>query len=182
MHESLGVNGDIWSLHVEPEIYDFPRLPIIPKTELYARVPFHEAFDVPEVLRMAAAVGSLPNNQSMYLVDFVSKTKPDADLYHLEELDNAAHLEASNAEGFLLYFRGDLDPAGYNRSFCVWRNMMDAKYASGLPAHAKAARSADKMYDFYRVTMREAWLQPSGGGFSFGEELSHTVGSDSLIY
>lgn len=163
----------------QKEIEDeFPRLPVVPRTEYYGRVPFDQAFDVPQILQLAAQRRDLPYGATMYVVDFASKAKAAADHLELIKLDNAAHREAAESDGFLIYFRGDKDPGGYTRSFCVWESLPHAKLASRKPAHSEAALAADTMYDFYQVTMREARLVPTVMGYEFGPEAIHAVGED----
>jgi hypothetical protein len=169
-------SGDSWA--PETEIPDFPKLPIIPKTEYYGRIPFAQAFDVPSILQMAAEKRQLAYGTGFYLVDFASQAKPNADYNLLSRLDKAAHSEAEKSEGFLLYFRGDLDPDGYTRSFCVWENKELAKAASNKPAHHLAAKAAKTHYDYYQISMRQARLVPTIAGYEFDHEVIHTVGNN----
>jgi hypothetical protein len=178
MHEALPAGGNFSHQNFIEE--EFPRLPLVPSAEFYARIPFEQAFDVTEILYLASSKKELPYGQPMYVVDFASRAKPGIDYQQLIDYDTAAHREAAASDGFLLYFRGDLDPMGYNRSFCVWESLQHAKAASAKPAHAAAAQIAEEMYSFYRVTMREARLTPSPKGYEFGVEHSVTVGHDEL--
>jgi hypothetical protein len=166
-------------LFTAEEVEEFPRLPINPRAN-YARVPFSAGFNVPVILDMAAKEGNLPRGHVMYIVDFGSLLKPDADRELIANLDNAAHREAKSSAGFLLYFRGDLDPQGYNRSFCVWRSKDDAKTAAHRPNHMTAVNAAKEMYIWYRITMREAWLEKPPLDFGFGVETTRLIGNDQL--
>jgi hypothetical protein len=114
----------------------------------------------------------------MYVVDFGSLLKSVANRDLIKQLDNAAHREAKALPGFLLYFRGDLDQQGYNRSFCVWRSMEEARAAAHKPHHMAAVRAAKQMYVWYRITMRDAWLEPLPLDFGFGVETTRLIGDD----
>lgn len=173
MHEaprSLNEVGFPPDLNTIPEL---PRLPISPY-EGYQTLPFQEGFDVPEILRMARDKDGLPDDHPFYLVDFSSQLKPDANVTLLIELDDAAHLEAHNSKGFSLYYRGDPDSQGHCRSFCVWQSMKEAWDASQKPAHREAADSVDDMYSWYQVSTREAQLNMTPLGFSFGLVKTHS--------
>jgi hypothetical protein len=112
----------------------------------------------------------------LYLVDFASRRRPGADEGELIRLDNEAHAEAAASEGFLLYFRGDVDGDGHCRSFCVWRSREEGVRAAQKPKHRAAARVTEDLYAAYVVTMRELWLADTPAGFSVGCSRTFTSG------
>ena len=92
-----------------------------------------------------------------YLVAFRSIRRDDADEERLCALDEAAHLEAAAAPGFVHYFKGPKADDGSCLSFCLWDSRAEARSASGLPAHREAVTVLDEMYasytlEFHRVT------------------------------
>jgi hypothetical protein len=154
----------------------FGRLPIWPRVERYGFGSFDEVVDTAPILWMASEYGALPPGHVLYLVDFASQRRPDVDEAELIRLDNEAHLEAAGSEGFLLYFRGDVDADGYCRSFCVWRSKDEAARASQKPRHRAASEATKDLYATYVVTMRDVWLDESPAGFGVG--LTRTYRSD----
>ena len=151
----------------------FPRLPIYPRVERYGLGSFDEVFDTAPILWMAVEYGGLQPDQVLYLVDFASRRRPDADEADLMRLDDEAHAEAAASEGFLLYFRGDVDGDGCCRSFCVWRSREDAVRASRKPKHRAASEATRELYASYVVTMRELWLDDSRAGFTVGSSRTY---------
>lgn len=144
-----------------PKAEAFPRLSIVPKVAEYVRVPFEDGFDGREVVLNALEQGNLPIESKLYVVDFASLCKPGADLARLEYLDEHAHREAVESDGFLLYFRGDADSDGFNRSWCAWRSAEEAYNATHKPAHLEAMACVEDMYNWYAVNMRDMWLDRS---------------------
>ncbi len=156
----------------------FPRLPIWPRVDRYGHGDFDDAFDTAEILRLASDIGGLPRGHVLYLVDFASSRRPGIDEDELIRLDNAAHAEAATSDGFLLYFRGDVDADGYCRSFCAWRSATDAARASRKPRHRAASEVTREFYASYTVTMRELWLDDSGAGFGIGATRTYHSNGD----
>jgi hypothetical protein len=125
----------------------------------YATMPIGEAFDW-------ASCATDVDAGEWYLVCFRSVRQPDADERLLETLDDAAHLEASSADGFVHYFKGATTERGECLSFCLWDSRAHARAAAGRPAHALASAIVGEMYasytlEFYRVR------KTTGGAFEF---------------
>jgi hypothetical protein len=156
--------GD-WTTAETNTVIEFPKLDVYPRYPDYALRPLHEAFDVPEILKMAYDKGQLPYDHLLHLVDFGSQKLPQVDEGRIIMLDDAAHREASQSDGFLLYFRGDPDAQGHCRSFCAWRSPQEAMLASDKPAHRLAADAVDELYGWYQVTMRQIRLADNPQGF-----------------
>ena len=125
---------------------------LAPSTGLYATMPIADAFD------WASCAEGVPAGE-WYLVCFRSVRQPDADELLLRTLDDAAHLEAMSAPGFVFYFKGATNERGECLSFCLWDTRAHARAASGRPAHALATAIVREMYasyrlEFYRVRRR----------------------------
>lgn len=121
-----------------------------PVSPAYAAMPISDAFDWQ---RASAELGK----GEWYLVAFRSIRRDDADEERLFALDEAAHVEAAGAPGFVHYFKGPKADDGSCLSFCLWDSRAEARSASGLPAHREAVTVLDEMYasytlEFHRVT------------------------------
>jgi len=121
-----------------------------PVSASYAALPVALAFDW-QTASAELGVGE------WYLVAFRSIRRDDADEERLTALDSAAHHEASEAPGFVHYFKGPKADDGSCLSFCLWASRAAARSAAGLPAHREAVTVLDEMYasytlEFQRVT------------------------------
>lgn len=121
-----------------------------PVSSAYASMPIADAFDWQQ------ASAELVEGE-WYMVAFRSIRRDDADEERLFALDEAAHLEAAGAPGFVHYFKGPKADDGSCLSFCLWDSRAAARSASGLPAHREAVTVLDEMYasytlEFHRVT------------------------------
>jgi hypothetical protein len=68
----------------------------------------------------------------------------------------------AGAEGFLCYWRGNLDDEGYCRSFCLWTSGQEAMLASRQPAHIAAARMVGEFYETWNPNGYEVTCQADG--------------------
>lgn len=121
-----------------------------PVSTAYAAMPIADAFDWQQ------ASAELVEGE-WYMVAFRSIRRDDADEERLFTLDEAAHMEAAGAPGFVHYFKGPKADDGSCLSFCLWDSRADARSAAGLPAHREAVTVLDEMYasytlEFHRVT------------------------------
>jgi hypothetical protein len=132
---------------------------LAPTPGIYATKPIGEAFDW-------AALADLVDAGEWYLVCFRSVRQPDADERLLETLDDAAHLEASTAPGFVHYYKGATTEGGECLSFCLWDDRAHARSAAGQPAHALASAIVSEMYASYRLEFYRVRKQ-AGGLFEF---------------
>jgi hypothetical protein len=123
----------------------------------YATLPIADAFD------WSACADGMSAGE-WYLVCFRSIRRPGADEALLQELDDRAHLEASQVPGFVHYFKGHTTERGECLSFCLWDSREMARSAAGRPSHARASAIVGEMYasyrlEFYRVVKRLASLE-----------------------
>jgi hypothetical protein len=137
----------------------------VPVSDAYASFPIDQALDWAPIAR---GLG----DGEWYLVVFRSCRRADADEVRLTEFDEAAHLEASSAPGFVHYFKGPLASDRSCLSFCMWTERSHARAASGRPRHIEAVSVIGEMYErytleFMRVTARageplrfEPWDRP----------------------
>jgi hypothetical protein len=126
----------------------------------YATMPIAEAFDW-------AALADAVDAGEWYLVCFRSVRQPDADERLLETLDDAAHVEASAAPGFVHYYKGATTEGGECLSFCLWDGRAHARAAAGRPAHALASAIVLEMYASYRLEFYRVTKQAGAGTFEF---------------
>jgi heme-degrading monooxygenase HmoA len=133
---------------------------LAPSPGLYATMPIAEAFDW-------AALADGVDAGEWYLVCFRSVRQPDADEQLLETLDDAAHLEASSAPGFVHYYKGATTDGGECLSFCLWDSRAHAREASGRPAHALASAIVREMYASYRLEFYRVFKAAGGAAFEF---------------
>jgi hypothetical protein len=133
---------------------------LAPSSGLYATLPIAEAFDW-------AALADAVDAGEWYLVCFRSVRQPDADERLLETLDDAAHLEASSAPGFVHYYKGATSEQGECLSFCLWDSRGLAREASGRPAHALASAIVREMYATYRLEFYRVTKRAGGATFEF---------------
>jgi hypothetical protein len=115
-----------------------------PISDAYARLSVAEAFDWSGVARQ---LGS----GEWYMVAFRSVRRLDADEERLTEFDEAAHVEAASAPGFVHYFKGPTAPDRTCLSFCLWTGRHEARAASGGPRHVEAVSLLDEMYESYML-------------------------------
>lgn len=122
-----------------------PRFDLIkPAAEAFARLPIGAAFDW-------SAITTSRDEGEWYVVAFRSTRRAGADEALLMALDTAAHEEASQAPGFVHYFKGPTNAQGECLSFCVWEGRPAAREAAGAPAHSIAAAVVREMYEAYRL-------------------------------
>lgn len=133
---------------------------LAPTTGLYATMPIAEAFDW-------ASLADIAHAGEWYLVCFRSVRQPDADERLLETLDDAAHLEASSAPGFVHYYKGATTEGGECLSFCLWDSRAHARVAAGRPAHALATAIVREMYASYRLEFYRVRKQAGTVTFEF---------------
>jgi hypothetical protein len=117
---------------------------LVPVSDHYAQRPVADAFD------WGACAPNLPPGE-WYLVAFRSIIRPDADLDRLRAYDDWAHAEASDAPGFVHYFKGPLAADGSCLSFCLWNSRAEARAAAGRPAHRDAVTLVSDVYASYTL-------------------------------
>src|SRR4051812_24096812 len=78
----------------------------------------------------------------LYLVDFRSVRRTDADLVLLREHDDLAYEEALQIGGLLRYFKGHANDRGECLSFCLWETRDQATKAANAASHKSAATSS----------------------------------------
>ena len=115
-----------------------------PLREDYATAPVEAGFDWAGCL--ASASGG-----SWFLVVFRSTRRADANGDVLTEFDDEAHLEARDAGGLRLYFKGVPDAARRCLSLCLWDSAEQAHGALRLPRHQAAVRIAHRMYERFAL-------------------------------
>ncbi len=115
-----------------------------PVSGAYATMPVAEAFNWADG---ATELGE----GSWYLVAFRSIRRPDADEERLAAYDEFAHVEASEAPGFVHYLKGPAADDGSCLSFCLWQSREQARAAARRPAHVRAVGLLDEMYAQYRL-------------------------------
>jgi hypothetical protein len=128
---------------------------LAPVSERYATLPIAEAFNWQQ------AAGELGDGE-WYLVAFRSVRRADADEERLARYDDAAHLEAAAAPGFLHYFKGPAALDGSCLSFCLWQTRADARAAAGRPDHVRAVSLIDEMYEQYTLEFHRVSRVASG--------------------
>jgi hypothetical protein len=117
---------------------------LAPTADAYARLSVGDAFT------WAACSPSIPPGE-WYLVAFRSTIRPDADLDLLRRYDDRAHAEASEAPGFVHYYKGPLAADGSCLSFCLWTSRAEARASAGGPAHRDAVTLIAQMYAEYAL-------------------------------
>lgn len=147
-------------------------LPLLaPVSDDYASLPVAEAFNWSE------AAAELDAGE-WYLVAFRSIRKANADEARLNEFDEAAHLEAAAAPGFVHYFKGPAASDGSCLSFCLWQTRADARAAAGRPDHVRAVSLIDEMYERYTLEFHRV-ARHAGGTLTF--EPYDRVATPSLV-
>ena len=116
----------------------------VPVSDAYASLPIDQALDWSPI---AHGLG----DGEWYLVVFRSRRRADADELRLTAFDDAAHLEASTAPGFVHYFKGPLGADRSCLSFCLWTERTHARAASGRPRHLEAVSVIGEMYEHYTL-------------------------------
>lgn len=135
-------------------------LPLLaPVSADYASLPVAVAFNWHE------AATDLADGE-WYLVAFRSIRRADADEARLTEFDEAAHLEAAAAPGFVHYFKGPAASDGSCLSFCLWQTRADARAAAGRPDHVRAVSLIDEMYEQYTLEFHRV-SRHAGGALAF---------------
>jgi len=117
---------------------------LAPTADAYARLPVGDAFT------WAACSPSIAPGE-WYLVAFRSTIRPEADLDLLRRYDDQAHAEASEATGFVHYYKGPLAADGSCLSFCLWTSRAEARASAGRPAHRAAVTLISQMYAEYTL-------------------------------
>jgi hypothetical protein len=117
---------------------------LMPTAETYARLSLADAFTWSDC---EAAI----EPGEWYLVAFRSTIRPDADTDRLRAYDDFAHAEASEAPGFVHYFKGPLESDGSCLSFCLWNSRADARAAARRPAHLEAVSLIAETYAEYTL-------------------------------
>ena len=117
-----------------------------PISDRYATLPIEDAFDW-------SAVGRQLGVGEWYLVVFRSVRRPGADEDRLTAFDEAAHVEAAGAPGFIHYFKGPSAADGSCLSFCIWTGRAEARAAAGRPDHTEAVTLLNEMYLDYRLEL-----------------------------
>jgi heme-degrading monooxygenase HmoA len=107
---------------------------------------------------IASAIGG-----PWYLVVFRSIRRPGADADVLTEFDDRAHLEARDAGGLRLYFKGVPTPARECLSLCLWDSAEEAHRALRLPGHQAAVRIAHGMYERFALERHTVARDPRDG-------------------
>jgi hypothetical protein len=133
---------------------------LAPVSASYASLPVAQAFAW-EASSAELGVGE------WYLVAFRSIRRDDADEARLAALDDAAHHEAANAQGFVHYFKGPKADDGSCLSFCLWDSRADARAAAGLPAHLEAVMVLDEMYASYTLEFQRVSRDSLGAPLVF---------------
>ncbi|KAI9509408.1 hypothetical protein F5148DRAFT_759662 [Russula earlei] len=153
---------DAASLSLHKALHNFT-----PVTEKYASTSYAEAFNWDEL--------DLPEDDEhdWYCVAFRSLRKPDSESggtstllkenlmtrpnhpSALYEADRAAHEEAVQNGGLLMYWYGIPDPeTGLNLATCIWQSRAHAVAANSRPHHVQAMRLAAASYHSYEL---ERW-------------------------
>ena len=133
---------------------------LVPTTETYARLPLADAFNW-------ADCESAIEPGEWYLVAFRSTVRPDADIERLREYDYWAHAEASQAPGFVHYFKGPLANDGSCLSFCLWNSRAEARAASRQPAHLEAVSLIAETYAEYTLEFISMGKTEAGATLTF---------------
>ena len=128
---------------------------LAPASEGYAALPIADAFNWEDA---SAHLG----NGEWYLVAFRSIRRADADVERLYAFDEAAHLEAAAARGFVHYFKGPAATDGSCLSFCLWQTRADARAAAGRPDHVRAVSLIAEMYERYTLEFHRVSREPGG--------------------
>jgi hypothetical protein len=145
---------------------------IVPMTWDYARVPFKEAFNFPEIFEQLGV-------RSLTTVDFTSVRKPGIDEALLTELDEAAYQEVRKKKGFRFYGKGyiyKVDDQEWCRSSCGLDTVEDVRMAARGPAHEAATLAVEIMYDQWHADTYQTTLLPDR---TIQTELLRHCGSDS---
>jgi hypothetical protein len=140
-----------------PETTDIrERLFVEPRKEDYADPSYtiDEAFDFHQILSDAYELFNLDSDRPIYLYEFKSLLKPDADRDAFTEPDETAFLEAKESDAFLCYFGGTPNAEGRSRNFCLWTDREEAKRLSNTAAHKEAKKLAG-LYEEYSLTCFE---------------------------
>jgi hypothetical protein len=133
---------------------------LAPRGETYARLPVADAFNWADV-----ATAFEPGE--WYLVAFRSILRPGADIDRLRAYDDWAHAEASDAPGFVHYFKGPLGGDGSCLSFCLWNSRDEARAASARPAHRDAVTLTSEVYEAYALEFIRLRKTHAGGRLEF---------------
>ena len=89
----------------------------------YATAPYHESFNWASVIDhlryLNEEAGHSWSRQHFYIVVFRSQVPPTTDRVELGELDEKAHVEATQSGGLLKYWFGSPDENGRNLATCM---------------------------------------------------------------
>jgi len=155
---------DAASLSLHKALHNFT-----PVTEKYAGTLYAEAFNWDEL--------ELPEDDEhdWYCVAFRSLRKADSESGALYEADRAAHEEAVQNGGLLMYWYGLPDPeTGLNLATCVWQSRAHAVAANSRPKHIRAMRLAASSYHSYEL---ERWTLRKTAGSRHLEVLPYDNGT-----
>ena len=133
---------------------------LAPVNDRYATLPVAEAFTWGDC---SDDVGP----GEWYLVAFRSTRAAGVDEARLTAHDDWAHAEASDAPGFVHYYKGPTDPDGRCMSFCLWDSRAEARSAAARPSHMQAASLTHDAYAEYTLEFHRMRRLAEGGGFTF---------------
>ncbi|HEX9679521.1 MAG TPA: hypothetical protein VGA08_02790 [Candidatus Saccharimonadales bacterium] len=102
-------------------------------------------------MRQLYEQGRADSQTEVYLVVFRSRLLAGADIHKLLKDDEAAHFEASQAPGYITYFKGAADTDGNNLSFCLWQSQNSAREAAFGEKHKLAAGNVSEAYAYFSL-------------------------------
>ncbi|EIW70808.1 hypothetical protein TREMEDRAFT_18027, partial [Tremella mesenterica DSM 1558] len=125
-----------------------------PKEE-YASLSYDEAFNWHEL--------SLPLeiSREWYCVVFRSVRNPASSSLSLYAADRAAHQEAVQNGGLVMYWYGAPSSTGENLATCIWQSRRHAVRAIAGPRHMEAMKHAKGAYERYEL---ERWVLSKSEG------------------
>ncbi|ORX34235.1 hypothetical protein BD324DRAFT_173468 [Kockovaella imperatae] len=97
----------------------------------------------------------LDMHREWYCVVFRSKRKASSSNLSLYSADRAAHYEAIEGGGLIMYWYGEPDDQGQNLATCVWQSRQQALEGTKGPRHIHAMRQAAKAYESFTL---ERWV------------------------
>jgi len=155
---------DAASLSLHKALHNFT-----PVTDHYASVSYAEVFNWDEL--------DLPeeDEHEWYCVAFRSIRKEGSEHGLLYEADRAAHEEAVQNGGLIMYWYGIPDQeTGLNLATCVWQSRAHAIAANSRPNHIRAMRLAANSYETYEL---ERWTLRKTVGSCRLEVLPYNAGT-----
>jgi hypothetical protein len=109
-----------------------------------------------------------------YGVVFRSRRRPESSSLSLYAADRAAHAEAVQNGGLVMYWYGVPDDTGLNLATCIWQSRRHAIKAISGPKHIDAMKQARGAYETYDL---ERWVITKHAGES-GLELRRWEAGD----